>query len=161
VSGLEIRPAVAADAGLILQFIRELAEYEKLLDAVKTSEDDVRALLFVPHPSAFCEIAELNGAPVGFAFWFYNVSTFEGRRGLYLEDLYVRPAARGAGAGKALLAALARRCVAEGLTRLEWAVLDWNAPAIAFYDRLGATAKSEWITRQLSGEALKRLAAAP
>ena len=102
---------------------------------------------------------KVTGAPVGFAFWFYNVSTFEGRCGIWLEDLYVRPAARGAGAGKALLAALARRCAAEGLARIEWAVLDWNAPAIAFYDSLGASAKTEWITRRLAGAALEALAA--
>jgi GNAT superfamily N-acetyltransferase len=158
VTSLLVRRARAAEAGLILEFIRELAEYEKLPHAVKISEDDVRQLLFAPVPRAFCEIAEVDGAPAGFAFWFYNVSTFEGRPGIYLEDLYVCPAARGAGAGKALLAALARRCAAEGLARIEWAVLDWNAPAIAFYVGLGATAKGEWITHQLTGEALARLA---
>ena len=103
----------------------------------------------------------MDAAPVGFAFWFYNVSTFEGRCGLYLEDLFVRPAARGAGAGLALMKRLAQRCRDEDLTRLEWAVLDWNAPAIAFYDRLGAEAKTEWITRRLSGEALERPGGAP
>ncbi len=155
---LTIRPAVPSDSALVLRFIRELAEYEKLLHEVRTSEDDVRALLFDPTPRAFCDIAEQDGAPVGFAFWFYNVSTFEGRHGIYLEDLYVSPQFRGAGAGKALLASLARRCRDEGLTRLEWAVLDWNAPSIAFYDSLGASAKTDWITRRLSGEALERLA---
>jgi GNAT superfamily N-acetyltransferase len=159
VTKVRVRPATAAEAGLILQFIRELADYEKMTLAVKTSEDDVRALLFAPAPRAFCDIAELDGAPVGFAFWFYNVSTFEGRCGIHLEDIYVRPSARGAGAGKALLANLARRCMAEGLTRIEWAVLDWNAPAIAFYDSLGASAKTEWITRRLAGAALEALAA--
>ena len=157
-TGLAIRPAAAADAGLILTFIRELADYERLPHEVKISEDDVRRLLFAPAPPAFCDIAELDGAAVGFALWFYSVSTFEGHRGLYLEDLYVRPAARGAGAGKALMAHLARRCADEGLARMEWAVLDWNAPAIAFYDALGATAKTEWITRKLTGQALERLA---
>ena len=157
-SDIVIRPARSDDAGVVLAFVRELAEYEKLLHVVKATEDDVRALLFVPNPRAFCDIAEIGGEPIGFAFWFYNVSTFEGRCGLYLEDLYVRPAARGVGAGKALLAHLARRCVSEGLRRLEWSVLDWNAPSIAFYDSLGATAKTEWITRQLAGEALERLA---
>ena len=155
---IAIRPAAPADAALILQFIRDLADYERLSHEVKITEDDVRALLFVPHPRAFCDIAMVDDEPVGFAFWFYNVSTFEGRCGIYLEDLFVRPAARGVGAGKALLAHLARRCVAEGLRRLEWSVLDWNAPAIAFYDSLGATAKTEWITRRLSGDALETLA---
>ena len=122
----------------MLGFIRELAEYERLLDQVEADEAAVDALLFSPNPRAFCDIAEVGGFPVGFALWFYNVSTFKGRCGLYLEDLYVRPEARGAGAGKALLAGLARRCVDEGLGRLEWAVLDWNTPAIAFYDSLDA-----------------------
>jgi GNAT superfamily N-acetyltransferase len=152
-----IRPAEPADSALVLQFIRELADYEKLAFEVTATEDDVRDLLFSPDPRAFCDIAEVNGEAVGFAFWFYNVSTFEGRCGIYLEDLFVRPAARGIGAGKALLAHLARRCASEGLRRIEWSVLDWNAPAIAFYDRLGATAKTEWITRQLSGETLAAL----
>ena len=157
-NGIAIRPALPDDVSLVHAFIRELAEYEKLLHVFKATEDDVRALLFVSDPRAFCDIAEIRGEPVGFAFWFYNVSTFEGRCGLYLEDLYVRPAARGMGAGKALLAHLARRCLSEGLRRLEWSVLDWNAPSIAFYDSLGATAKTEWITRQLAGEALQALA---
>jgi GNAT superfamily N-acetyltransferase len=155
---IAVRPARAEEAPLVLRFIRELAAYERLLHEVKTTEDDVRELLFCEAPRAFCDIAEADGEPVGFALWFYSVSTFEGRHGLYLEDLFVSPAARGLGAGKALLAALARRCRDEGLKRLEWAVLDWNAPAIAFYDRLGASAKTDWIVRRLSGEALERLA---
>ena len=155
---LTIRVAAPTDAALIHGFIRELAEYEKLLDEVQACPADIAALLFAPAPRAFCDIAELDGEPVGFALWFYNVSTFAGRHGIYLEDLYVRPEARGLGAGKALLANLARRCVDEGLTRLEWAVLDWNAPSIAFYDALGAAAKTEWITRRLSGDALACLA---
>ncbi len=153
-----IRRAHPGDAALVLTFIRELAEYERLLHEVKTSRADVEAILFGPAPRAFCDIAEAADGPVGFALWYYSVSTFEGRHGLYLEDLYVRPAARGAGVGKALLTALARRCRDEGLARLEWAVLDWNAPAIAFYDSLGAGSKREWITRRLSGDALARLA---
>jgi GNAT superfamily N-acetyltransferase len=156
---LVIRPAAPEDAPLILDFIRELAEYEHLLHEVKAGLDDIRAMLFGAVPRAFCDIAQVEGTPVGFAFWFYTVSTFEGRPGLYLEDLYVRPEARGHGAGRALLASLARRCLDEGLARLEWAVLDWNAPAIGFYDRLGATTKSDWITRQLRGDALAALAA--
>jgi GNAT superfamily N-acetyltransferase len=160
-AAISIRQAAPSDAALVHAFIRELADYERLAHAMKATEDDIRALLFAPHPRAFCDIAEVDGEAVGFAFWFYNVSTFEGRCGLYLEDLYVRPAARGLGAGKALLAHLARRCVEEGLPRMEWAVLDWNAPSIAFYDSLGATAKTEWITRQLAGEALEALARLP
>lgn len=157
---LNIRPAAPADAAVIHGFIRELAEYEKLLHAVEASEADTAAALFGLSPKVFCDIAEIEGEPVGFALWFYTFSTFRGRHGIYLEDLYVRPTARGGGVGKALLANLARRCRDEGLARLEWAVLDWNAPAIGFYDSLGATAQSDWIVRRLTGEALETLAAA-
>lgn len=157
---IAVRPATPADSALIYGFIRDLAEYEKLLDEVVASEADIARDLFGPSPRAFCEIAEADGAPVGFALWFYNYSTFAGRHGIHLEDLFVRPQARGLGAGKALLASLARRCVREDLARLEWAVLDWNAPSIAFYDALGAAALDNWIVRRLSGEALARLAAA-
>lgn len=153
-----IRPAASADAGLIFDFVRELAAYEKLSHAVEAGAGDIARDLFGPAPRVFCEIAELSGEPVGFALWFYNYSTFMGRHGIYLEDLFVRPQARGLGAGKALLRRLAQRCLDEGLGRLEWAVLDWNAPAIAFYDALGAAAMSEWIVRRLTGEALARLA---
>lgn len=157
---LIVRPATPADTGLIYGFIRDLAEYEKLLHEVAATEPDVARDLFGASPRVFCDIAELDGAPVGFALWFYNYSTFLGRHGIYLEDLFVRPQTRGAGAGKALLANLARRCVAEGLGRLEWSVLNWNAPSIAFYDSLGAGAQTEWTVRRLDGEALARLAAA-
>ena len=153
-----IRPAVATDGALILQFIRDLAEYEKLLDSVEATEAHVTTALFGKNPRAFCDIAEIDGAPVGFALWFYNFSTFVGRHGIYLEDLFVRPEARGSGAGKALLANLARRCVDEELGRLEWAVLDWNAPSIAFYDSLGAAAMDEWTVRRMTGHALRKLA---
>ena len=155
---IEVRAATKADTPLILGFIRGLAEYERLLHEVTASEADIAAALFSPQPRAFCDIAEQDGAPVGFAFWFYNFSTFEGRCGIYLEDLFVIPEARGSGAGLALMRRLAQRCRDEDLRRLEWAVLDWNAPTIAFYDRLGAMAKSEWITRSLSGDALTALA---
>lgn len=155
---IEIRTARPDDAALIHAFIVELAEYEKLRHEVKATAADIAAALFGPSPRAFSDIAEADGEAVGFALWFYSLSTFEGRHGLYLEDLFVRPAARGLGAGKALLRRLAQRCRDENLARLEWAVLDWNAPAIAFYDRLGASAKAEWITRRLSGAALARLA---
>jgi GNAT superfamily N-acetyltransferase len=155
---LILRPAALADAPTILAFIRELAEYERLLHEVKTTLADLEAMLFCGTPRAFCDIAETSDGPAGFALWFYSVSTFEGRHGLYLEDLYVRPGLRGGGIGKALLAHLARRCAAEGLARLEWSVLDWNVPAITFYDSIGAAAKTDWITRRLSGEPLSRLA---
>lgn len=155
-----VRPATPADASLIHQFILDLAEYEKLLDTVQATEADTAAALFGDKARAFADIAEIEGQPVGFALWFYNYSTFVGRHGIYLEDLFVRPSARGAGAGKALLANLAKRCVDEGLGRLEWSVLDWNAPSIAFYDSLGAAAMDEWIIRRLTGEALRKLAGA-
>jgi len=155
---LLVRPAAPADAGLIWTFIRELADYERLLDQVRITPESVADILFCPSPRAFCDMVIIDGAAEGFALWFYSVSTFEGRHGIWLEDLYVRPAARGRGAGTALLGGLASRCRDEGLARLEWAVLDWNAPAIAFYDGLGAATKGEWITRKLSGEPLERLA---
>jgi GNAT superfamily N-acetyltransferase len=158
-SGLVIRSAALADAALIHRFIGELAEYEKMADLAVATVADIEIALFGPTPRAYCHIAEIDGAPVGFALWFYNFSTFQGRAGLYLEDLYVMPEARGRGAGKALLATLARRCLDENLRRMDWAVLDWNAPSIAFYDSLGAASLDDWITRRLSGEALERLAA--
>jgi GNAT superfamily N-acetyltransferase len=157
---LVIRSAIPADAGLVLTFIRELAEYEKLLHEVEACEDDIARDLFGEQPRVFCEIAEWGGEPVGFALWFYTYSTFQGRHGLYLEDLFVRPAQRGRGIGKVLLANLARRCLDEGLGRLRWWVLNWNEPSIAFYRSLGAEARPEWTTFDLSGEALHRLAQA-
>ena len=155
---VKIRPATQSDTDLIVQFIRELAEYEKLLHEVEATEDDLRRDLFGENPRCFCDIAEHNGTPVGFALWFYNYSTFRGRAGIYLEDLFVKPEARGVGAGKALLRRLAQRCVDADLGRLEWAVLNWNAPSIAFYDSLGADAMSDWIVRRLQGDALTALA---
>lgn len=154
-----VRVATVADAPLILSFIRELAEYERLAHQVEATEGDIRRDLFGENPRAFCEIAEQDGQPVGFALWFYNYSTFRGQAGIYLEDLFVRTEARGGGAGKALLRRLAQRCVEADLGRLEWAVLNWNAPAIAFYDSLGASAMTEWTVRRLDGEALRTLAA--
>jgi len=153
-----VREATVADAGLILKFIRDLAEYERLLHEVEATEGDILRDLFSRSPRAFCDIAEAGGEPIGFALWFYSYSTFRGRPGIWLEDLFVEPQARGIGAGKALLKRLAERCVEQGLGRLEWAVLDWNAPSIAFYDSLGAAALDDWTTRRLTGEALQRLA---
>ena len=155
---VQVRPATPADASLIYGFIRGLAEYEKLLHEVEATQADVEAALFGETPRAFCDIAEADGTPVGFALWFYNYSTFRGRHGIYLEDLFVIPEARGLGAGKALLRRLAQRCQDEGLARLEWSVLDWNAPSIAFYDSLGASAQTEWIVRRLTDGPLKALA---
>ena len=156
---LNVRVATLLDAPLILQFIHELADYERLAHEVEATEADIRRDLFGENPRSFCDIAELDGQPVGCALWFYNYSTFRGRAGIYLEDLFVKTEARGTGAGKALLRGLAQRCVDAELGRLEWAVLNWNAPSIAFYDSLGATAKTEWTVRRLDGEALANLAA--
>jgi GNAT superfamily N-acetyltransferase len=155
---ISVRPAGPKDAALVLAFILELADYERLSDQAVVTVADVRAALFGEIPRAFCDIAELNGQAVGFALWVYNFSTFVGRAGIWLEDLYVRPAARGQGAGRALLGHLARRCADENLGRLEWAVLNWNAPSIAFYDGLDAEALTGWTTRRLAGDALARLA---
>jgi GNAT superfamily N-acetyltransferase len=156
---IAIRPARREDAPLALRFILELAEYERLAHEAKVTLADVERALFGEPARASCDIAWDGDEPVGFALWFYNFSTFVGRAGIWLEDLYVTPEARGRGAGKALLAALARRCADEGLGRLEWSVLDWNAPSIAFYDSLGAAALTDWTTRRMTGEALARLAA--
>lgn len=156
---VRVRPARVDDVELVHAMIRELAVYEKLEHALEAKPADIAGLLFGPRPAAFCDIVEVDGAPAGFALWFYSVSTFKGRRGIYLEDLFVQEAHRGKGAGLALLKTLARRCRDEGLGRLEWAVLDWNAPSIAFYDSLGADAMTDWITRRLTGKALAELAA--
>jgi GNAT superfamily N-acetyltransferase len=155
---LSIRPARAGDAGTVLRFIRELAEYERLASEVTATEAGVDAALFGPRPRAFCDIAEWDGEAVGFALWFYNFSTFRAQHGIWLEDLYVEPAMRGRGIGKALLAGLARRCVDEDLGRLEWWVLDWNTPAIEVYKAIGARMMDEWTVCRLDGDALARLA---
>jgi GNAT superfamily N-acetyltransferase len=154
-----IRPATAADAALILSLIRELADYEKMLDEVTATEADIRHTLFGPKPSAECVIAEHAGKPAGFALFFHNYSTFMGKPGLYLEDLYVKPELRGKGIGKLLLAHLAALALARGCGRFEWAVLDWNAPAIQFYQSLGAKMMESWKINRLAGEPLERLAA--
>ena len=156
--GLTIRPARPGDATLVLALVRELAEYERLAHAVDATAAAIDAALFAPSPRVFCDIAEWSGEPVGVALWFLNFSSFRGRNGIYLEDIFVRPAFRGRGIGKALLAGLARRCMAEGWTRLEWAVLDWNTPSIEFYKRQGAELLTEWTICRVTGEALARLA---
>ncbi len=153
-----IRSAVPADAPLIHALVVELAEYERLADEVRSTPESLAEALFCAAPRAFCDIAEWDGQAVGLALWFYNFSTFAGRHGIYLEDLYVRPGQRGRGLGVALLAGLARRCVAEGLTRLDWSVLDWNAPSIGFYRGLGADMLDGWTGCRLSGAALHGLA---
>jgi GNAT superfamily N-acetyltransferase len=155
---LIIRDAAPADALLVLGMIRDLADYERRLHEVEATPDTISAALFERNPKVFCEIAEMRGQPVGFALWFYTFSTFRGRHGMYLEDLYVSREARGRGVGKRLLAYLARRCVREGLARLEWSVLDWNESAIGFYRAQGAELQSDWTMCRLSGTALWRLA---
>jgi GNAT superfamily N-acetyltransferase len=152
-----IRPARRDEAPLILALIRELAAYERLLDEVEASQETLGAALFGPEPRIFCDIAEWAGEPVGFAIWYYTFSTFQGRHGIYLEDLFVRPEQRGRGLGKALLEQLAQRCRDEGLGRLEWSVLDWNEPSIGFYRSLGAEPIAGWARYRLAGDALRKL----
>lgn len=154
-----IRPARPADVPEILELIRDLAEYERSLDQVAATEEDLRAALFAPSPALFAHVAVAGGEVVGFALWFLSFSTWTGKHGIYLEDLYVRPTVRGRGAGKALLAELAAICVRRGYARLQWWVLDWNAPAIGFYRSIGAEAMSEWTVHRLSEKALADLAA--
>jgi GNAT superfamily N-acetyltransferase len=157
---LAIRSAAPADTRLVLKFIRDLGEYEKLSHEIEASEADIARDLFGPSPKVFCELAFWGEEPAGFALWYYTYSTFQGRHGIWLEDLFVEPELRGKGIGKSLLAELARRCVGEKLGRLEWAVLDWNRPSIDFYKSQGAMFMSDWERCRLTGDALKRLGAA-
>jgi GNAT superfamily N-acetyltransferase len=155
---INIRPAVASDLPLIAQFIRDLAEYERLAHEVRFDEAVLGDRLFGSRPYAEVLIGEIDGVPQGFALFFHNFSTFEGKPGIYLEDLFVRPDARGSGLGKALLAALAQIAVERDCARLEWWVLDWNTPAIGFYKKLGAKPMDEWTTFRVEGDALTELA---
>lgn len=154
-----IRPARPDDAALIISLISALAAYEKLEHEAKATEADILRDLFGEAPKVFCEIAEWQGKPVGFALWFYTYSTFQGRHGIWLEDLFVVPEARGVGAGKALLQHLAQRCVAEKLGRYEWWVLDWNEPSIQFYTSQGGVLQDEWTKVRVDGPALEKLGA--
>lgn len=156
---LSIRAATSADLPLIARLIRALADYEKLADEVRFDEAVLGEKLFGPRPYAEVLIGEVDGTPLGFALFFHNFSTFEGRPGIYLEDLFVTPEARGLGLGKALLVELARLAVERGCARLEWWVLDWNAPSIGFYKSLGARPMDEWTVMRVDGEALANLAA--
>jgi GNAT superfamily N-acetyltransferase len=155
---LELRAATPSDCALILSFIRELAEYEKLAHEVVATEAGLREQLFGGTPRAEVVIAEIDAEPVGFALFFHNFSTFTGRAGLYLEDLYVRPVARGAGVGRRLMQHLARLAVDRNCARFEWAVLDWNEPAIRFYRAIGAVGMDSWRVQRLAGDALAKLA---
>ena len=154
-----IRKATPADVATVLQLIRDLAAYEREPDAVHATVESLHGTLFGPTPTAEAIIAEAGGEVVGMALYFTNFSTWSGRNGLYLEDLYVRPEARGTGLGKALLRHLAQIAVARGCARVEWSVLDWNEPAIAFYGSLGAKPMSEWTVYRLDGDALAAFAA--
>ncbi|MFD7298973.1 GNAT family N-acetyltransferase [Streptomyces sp. NPDC059897] len=157
-----IRTATPADVPVIHAMVRELAEYEKALHEARASEEQLREALFGERPAAYAHIAEdaETGEPVGFALWFLNFSTWRGVHGIYLEDLYVRPSARGGGHGKALLTELARVCVERGYERLEWSVLNWNTPSIEFYEAMGARPQDEWTVYRLTDEALKAVGAA-
>ena len=158
---MTIRLAEPADVPVLLQLVRELAEYEREPDAVETTEDMLAAALFGPDAVASCHVAlDGDGAVVGFALWYVTFSTWKGRPGLWLEDLFVRPAGRGSGLGKALLQTLAAVCVERGYTRFEWWVLDWNEPAQGFYRSLGARPEDEWTVWRVDGDALRALGAA-
>lgn len=153
-----IRPATRADVPLILSLVRELAEYEREPDAVTATEPMLEEALFGAKPYAEAVIAEVEGTPVGFALYFFNFSTWTGRPSLYLEDLFVRPEARGHGSGKALLRHLAGIAIDRDCGRFEWSVLDWNTPAIDFYRAMGAQPMDEWTVQRVTGDALVRLA---
>jgi GNAT superfamily N-acetyltransferase len=157
-ASLRIAPATPADVPAILSLIRGLADYERLADYVVATDASLHDALFGPSPAAEAVLASIDGRTAGYALWFQTFSTFEGKRGIYLEDLYVNPEFRGQGIGRALLAHLARVAVERGCTRLQWAVLDWNTPAIAFYRGLGAVPVDDWHIYKLSGDALKALA---
>jgi GNAT superfamily N-acetyltransferase len=155
---LNIRKATPDDIPLILEFIRELAEYERAPQEAVATPEDLRRDGFADNPRFFVEIAEWDGEPAGFALWLFNYSTWQGKPGLYLEDVFVRPRFRQKGIGKALLVHLARVAVEKGCGRYQWQVLDWNTPAIHFYESLGAKVMKEWLTMRVSGEALRELA---
>lgn len=157
---LNVRDATAADLPDILRLVHGLAEYEKEPDAVEATEEDFAAVMFPSdgHPNTYGLVAEVDGVIIGIAIWFHSFSTWTGRNGIWLEDLFVTPDLRGTGAGTALLGRLAGICAERGYTRLEWCVLKWNTPSIGFYESLGATAQDEWETYRLDGEALAAFA---
>lgn len=154
-----IRPARRADVPAIHRLIEDLARYERALPEVTGTEHDLTAALFGPEPAVFAHVAESNGQVAGFALWYLSFSTWQGKHGIYLEDLYVEPALRGRGYGKRLIAGLAALCLERGYGRLEWSVLDWNSPALGFYAALGATPMAEWTVHRLTGPALRAVAA--
>lgn len=154
---MKIRPAKREEVGIILNLVKELAEYERALDHVETTEKELLSTIFVENPKVFCDLVDVEGEIVGFAIWFLNYSTWQGRHGIYLEDLYVRSEFRGRGYGKALLQHLARVCEERGYGRFQWSVLDWNTPAIDFYKSLGAESMDDWIVYRVTGKSLKDL----
>jgi GNAT superfamily N-acetyltransferase len=158
---MKIRPARKDEASIILRLIKDLAEYEKAPDEVKASEEEIIETIFADNPKVFCDLVEVDGDIAGMAVWFLNYSTWQGKHGIYLEDLYVKPEFRGRGFGKALLQHLASICNERGYGRFQWWVLDWNSPAIEFYRSLGAEAMSEWTVYRVSGLPLRRLGELP
>ncbi|MFT4187923.1 MAG: GNAT family N-acetyltransferase [Aeromicrobium sp.] len=155
-----VRPVERRDLEVVVELVHELAAYEREPQSCHLTTADLGRALFADRPAVFGQVAELDGAVVGTALWFLNFSTWEGVHGLYLEDLFVRPEARGTGAGRALLAALARVCVERGYARMDWSVLRWNTPSIDFYEALGAVPQDEWVGYRLEADAISRLAAA-
>ncbi|NDA41368.1 MAG: GNAT family N-acetyltransferase [Actinobacteria bacterium] len=158
-SSLLIRSARPEESAIILRLIKDLAEYEKAPDQVEATESDLKATIFSKEPKVFCDVVEVDGEIVGMAIWFLNYSTWQGKHGIYLEDLFIKPEYRGRGYGKALLIHLAKLCEEKGYGRFQWWVLDWNSPAIDFYRSLGAEAMDEWTVYRVSGKALKDLGA--
>jgi GNAT superfamily N-acetyltransferase len=158
---MKIRPARRDEAAIILQLINDLAEYEKAPDEVKATEKEITETIFADNPKVFCDFVEVDGDIAGMAIWFLNYSTWQGKHGIYLEDLFVKPEYRGRGYGKALLQHLASICNERGYGRFQWWVLDWNSPAIEFYRSLGAEAMSEWTVYRVSNEPLRRLGELP
>ncbi|NCW35395.1 MAG: GNAT family N-acetyltransferase [Actinobacteria bacterium] len=159
-SSLHIRSARSEESAVILQLIKDLAEYEKAPDQVEATESDLKATIFGKEPKVFCDVVEVDGEIAGMAIWFLNYSTWQGKHGIYLEDLFIKPEYRGRGYGKALLVHLAKLCEEKGYGRFQWWVLDWNSPAIEFYRSLGAEAMDEWTVYRVSGKALKDLGTA-
>jgi len=154
---MNIRPARKEEVGIVLQLIHDLAHYEKAPDEVEATEKELLTTIFAEEPRVFCDLVEVDGDIAGMAIWFLNYSTWQGKHGIYLEDLFIKPEFRGRGFGKALLQHLARICEEKGYGRFQWWVLDWNSPAIEFYRSLGAVAMDEWTVYRVSGEALRDL----
>ncbi len=155
---LTIRPARPEDVETVFALVAALAEYEKLTHELETTPEMLAGALFCESPTVFCDLAAWNGEAAGFALWFLNFSSFRGKNGIYLEDIFVKPGHRGKGIGKALLAHLARICAERGYARMQWSVLDWNKPSIDFYKSLGGVMLDDWTLCRVSGEALARLA---